>query len=83
MKNKDEKPTKEERRARDAEKEDQEPSKQVQEKLIKFATRIPIFMYLTDYREQTLKDVINEAGAGTVQEGHGTDQGRLRAAIEA
>jgi len=32
--------------------------KQIQEKLIKFATRIPIFMYLTDYRERSLKDVI-------------------------
>ena len=32
--------------------------KEVQEKLIKFATRIPIFMYLTDYREETLIDVI-------------------------
>lgn len=31
--------------------------KQVQEKLIKFATRIPAFMYLTDYRENSLKDV--------------------------
>ena len=30
----------------------------IREKLIKFATRIPIFMYLTDYREQTLIDVI-------------------------
>jgi hypothetical protein len=34
--------------------------KQIQEKLIKFATRIPIFMYLTDYREDTLQDVIAE-----------------------
>lgn len=34
--------------------------KQVQEKLIKFATRIPVFMYLTDFREQTLKDVITQ-----------------------
>jgi len=34
--------------------------KQVQEKLIKFATRIPVFMYLTDYREHTLKDVITQ-----------------------
>lgn len=34
--------------------------KQAQGKLIKFATRIPIFMYLTDYREQTLKDVITK-----------------------
>ena len=32
----------------------------IQEKLIKFATRIPIFMYLTDYREHTLKDVITK-----------------------
>jgi len=30
----------------------------MQEKLIKFATRIPAFMYLTDFRENTLKDVI-------------------------
>jgi hypothetical protein len=34
--------------------------KQIQEKLIKFATRIPAFMYLTDYREQTLRDVITK-----------------------
>jgi len=34
--------------------------KQVQEKLIKFATRIPAFMYLTDYRENSLKDVITK-----------------------
>lgn len=34
--------------------------KQIQEKLIKFATRIPVFMYLTDYRERCLKDVITQ-----------------------
>ncbi len=34
--------------------------KQIQDKLIKFATRVPIFMYLTDYREQSLKDVITQ-----------------------
>jgi hypothetical protein len=34
--------------------------KQVQEKLIKFATRIPAFMYLTDFREHTLQDVITK-----------------------
>jgi len=34
--------------------------KQIQEKLIKFATRIPVFMYLTDYREKALKDVITQ-----------------------
>ena len=32
----------------------------VQEKLIKFATRIPAFMYLTDFRENTLRDVITK-----------------------
>lgn len=34
--------------------------KEVQEKLIKFATRIPVFMYLTDFRENTLRDVITK-----------------------
>ena len=34
--------------------------KQIQEKLIKFATRIPVFMYLTDYREYSLQDVITQ-----------------------
>ena len=34
--------------------------KLLQEKLIKFATRIPAFMYLTDYRENTLRDVITK-----------------------
>jgi hypothetical protein len=31
---------------------------------IKFATRIPIFMYLTDYRERSLKDVITKLEPG-------------------
>ncbi|KAF0151781.1 MAG: helicase [Ignavibacteria bacterium] len=38
--------------------------KQVQEKLIKFATRVPVFMYLTDYRERSLKDVITQLEPG-------------------
>jgi len=42
------------------EKEYKSKRKQVQEKLIKFATRVPIFMYLTDFREYTLKDVITK-----------------------
>ena len=42
------------------EKEYKSKRKQIQEKLIKFATRIPAFMYLTDYRENTLKDVITK-----------------------
>lgn len=44
----------------DAEKEYQSKRKQIQEKLIKFATRIPVFMYLTDFRERSLKDVITK-----------------------
>ena len=32
----------------------------MEEKLIKFATRIPAFMYLTDFRENTLQDVITK-----------------------
>lgn len=42
------------------EKEMKSKRKQIQEKLIKFATRIPVFMYLTDYRERCLKDVITQ-----------------------
>jgi hypothetical protein len=44
----------------DEEKEYKNLRKQIQEKLIKFATRIPVFMYLTDYRERSLKDVITK-----------------------
>lgn len=44
----------------DEEKEFKSKRKEIQEKLIKFATRIPIFMYLTDYREYCLKDVITQ-----------------------
>ncbi|MGP2570106.1 GIY-YIG nuclease family protein [Ornithobacterium rhinotracheale] len=40
------------------EKEAKSLRKQIQEKLIKFAARIPVFMYLSTYREQTLRDVI-------------------------
>ena len=42
------------------EKEFKSQRKKVQEKLIKFATRIPAFMYLTDFRENTLQDVITK-----------------------
>ena len=44
----------------EAEKEYKSKRKLIQEKLIKFATRIPIFMYLTDYREYSLQDVITK-----------------------
>lgn len=42
------------------EKEYKKKRKEIQEKLIKFATRVPIFMYLTDYRERSLRDIITQ-----------------------
>ena len=49
---------KEKKELSEDEREYKSKRKEIQKKLIKFATRIPIFMYLTDYREQSLKDVI-------------------------
>ena len=46
------------------EKEYKSKRKLVQEKLIKFASRIPPFMYLTDFRENTLQDVITKLEPG-------------------
>lgn len=51
---------KEKRQLTEEEKEYKSKRKLVQEKLIKFATRIPAFMYLTDFRENTLRDVITK-----------------------
>jgi hypothetical protein len=51
---------KEKKELTEEEKEYKGLRKQVQEKLVKFATRIPAFMYLTDFRENTLKDVITK-----------------------
>ena len=51
---------KEKKELSDEEKEFKSKRKLVQEKLIKFATRIPAFMYLTDFRENTLRDVITK-----------------------
>ena len=45
----------------------------IQEKLIKFATRVPVFMYLTDYREQTLKEVITQLEPGLFKKVTGLD----------
>lgn len=55
---------KEKKQLSEEEKEFKNKRKQIQEKLIKFATRIPVFMYLTDYREQCLKDVITQLEPG-------------------
>ncbi|ABU58309.1 GIY-YIG nuclease family protein [Roseiflexus castenholzii] len=54
----------EKRELTEEEKEFKSKRKQIQEKLIKLATRIPIFMYLTDHRERTLRDVITQLEPG-------------------
>lgn len=62
--NNDELSAKEKKELTEQEKEYKSLRKQIQEKLIKFATRVPIFMYLTDYRERSLKDVITQLEPG-------------------
>jgi len=53
-------PESKKRELTDEEKEYKSKRKQIQDKLVKFATRIPAFMYLTDFRENTLHDVITK-----------------------
>jgi hypothetical protein len=55
---------KEKQELTEEEKEYKSLRKQIQEKLIKFATRVPVFMYLTDYRERSLKDIITQLEPG-------------------
>ena len=57
----------------EAEKEYKSKRREIQEKLIKFATRIPIFMYLTDFREETLKDVVTQLEPGLFRKVTGLD----------
>jgi len=64
---------KEKKELSEEEKEYKSLRKQIQEKLIKFATRIPIFMYLTDYRERSLKDVITQLEPGLFKKVTGLD----------
>lgn len=64
-------PAKKKRQLSEAEKERKSLRKQVQEKLIKFATRIPVFMYLTDDREHCLKDVITQTEPSLFQRASG------------
>lgn len=52
------------KRDSDEEKEYKSLRKELQEKLIRFAARIPVFMYLTDYREKCLKDIIMKLEPG-------------------
>ena len=64
---------KEKKELTDEEKEYKSLRKQIQEKLIKFATRVPIFMYLTDYRERCLKDVVTQLEPGLFKKVTGLD----------
>ena len=50
----------EKKKLTDQEKEYKSKRKEIQEKLIAFATRVPVFMYLSDKREHTLQDVITQ-----------------------
>lgn len=43
---------------KEKQKENQGFKKKLKEKLLKFITRVPVFMYLTDFREELLIDVI-------------------------
>jgi len=63
-KNDEEMSAKEKKQLTEEEKEFKSKRKQIQEKLIKFATRVPVFMYLTDYREHSLRDVITQLEPG-------------------
>ncbi len=51
---------KEKKQLTEEEKEYRSRRDEIRQKLIKFATRIPVFMYLTDNREYCLKDVISQ-----------------------
>jgi hypothetical protein len=51
---------KEKKQLKEDEKELKSKREEIRRKLLKFATRVPVFMYLTDYRERSLKDVITE-----------------------
>ena len=64
---------KEKKQLTEEEKEFKSKRKEIQEKLIKFATRIPVFMHLTDYREETLYDVITQLEPGLFKKVTGLD----------
>ena len=68
-----EKSKKEKQELTKEEKEYKSMRKQIQEKLIKFATRVPVFMYLTDCRERSLKDVITQFEPGLFKKVTGLD----------
>jgi hypothetical protein len=65
--------SKEKKELTDEEKEYKSKRKLIQEKLIKFATRIPAFMYLSEYREYSLRDVITQLESGLFNRVTGLD----------
>jgi len=64
---------KEKKKLTEEEKEYKSKREMIQKKLIKFATRIPIFMYLTDFREYSLRDVITQLEPGLFKKVTGLD----------
>lgn len=50
----------EKKKITDEEREAKGFKKMLKENLMKFASRVPVFMYLTDFREETLKHVITD-----------------------
>ena len=63
-KEKDEFNQKEKIKLTEAEKEYISLRKKIQDKLLQISTRVPIFMYLTDFREKSLTDVITHLEPG-------------------
>jgi hypothetical protein len=64
---------KEKKELTEEEKQYKSMRKQIQDKLIKFATRVPVFMYLTDFRERSLRDVITQLEPGLFRKVTGLD----------
>lgn len=64
---------KEKKELSNAERELKAKRKEIQEKLMKFAARIPVFMYLTDFRENCLHDVITQLESGLFKKVTGLD----------
>jgi len=69
--NEDDLTKEEKKKLTEEEKEFKSLRKKIQEKLIKFATRFPIFMYLTDYRKRSLRDVITPLEPGIFKKATG------------
>ena len=59
---------------------DSRQRKEIREKLQKFLAKIPVFMYVTDFREEALKHVIESLDTGAVRAGHRSDDRGLPAA---